>query len=86
MNGSDERARQQPVPRLGFGRLMLAMAAFVVIGTPLVYFLWTALNDLLTGRIDGTHLAFAAPALVLFVVLLRFLARAVQRWERRHVE
>jgi hypothetical protein len=85
MNATDERAPQR-LPTLGFGRLMLVMAAFVVIGTPLVYFLWTALNDVLAGRLDGRHLAFAAPALVLFLVLLRYLARAVRRWENRHIE
>jgi hypothetical protein len=84
MNATDEGAPQR-LPTLGFRKLMIAMAAFVVIGTPLVYFLWTALNDVLTGRFDGRHLAFAAPALILFVVLLRYLARAVRRWENRHI-
>lgn len=62
---------------------MLAMAAFVVIGTPLVYVIWKVINDLLTGHLVTGRLLLAVPALVLLVIVLRVLANAIRRWDAR---
>lgn len=67
--------------RTGFGGLMAAMALFVVVGTPLVYVLWSVVNDILTGHIVTTRLILAVPALILFIIVLNLLARAVRRWD-----
>jgi hypothetical protein len=75
-------AERTSAPRqLGFGRLMLVMAAFVIVGTPLVYLLWRVVNDLLTGQIVGTRLLLAVPALVVFIIVLNVLARTIRRWD-----
>ena len=57
------------------------MALFVVLGIPLVGFLWHSLNLLLSGAIEGWRLAAMVPVVLLLALLLRALARAVQRWE-----
>lgn len=67
--------------QVGFGRLMLFMAIFVIVGTPLVYLLWTVVNDLLTGHFVPSRLLLAAPVLIVFIILLNVLARTVRRWD-----
>lgn len=62
-------------------KLILSMGALVVLGTPLVYVLWTALNDVLAGRIDGGRLLLTLPILLLFLGLLYYVARVVRRWQ-----
>lgn len=75
-------AERTSAPRqVGFGGLMLVMAAFVIVGAPLVYLLWRVVNDLLTGQVVGTRLLLAVPALVVFIILLNVLARTVRRWD-----
>jgi hypothetical protein len=60
---------------------MLFMAIFVVVGTPLVYLLWTVVNDLLTGHIVTSRLLLAGPVLIVFIIVLNVLARTVRRWD-----
>jgi hypothetical protein len=60
---------------------MLFMAIFVVVGTPLVYLLWTVVNDLLTGNIVTSRLLLAVPVLIVFIIVLTVLARTVRRWD-----
>lgn len=67
--------------QVGLGRLMLFMAIFVVVGTPLVYLLWTVVNDLLTGNIVTSRLLLAVPVLIVFIIVLTVLARTVRRWD-----
>lgn len=75
-------AERTSAPRqVGFGRLMLVMAAFVIVGAPLVYLLWRVVNDLLTGQVVGTRLLLAVPALVVFIIVLTVLARTIRRWD-----
>jgi hypothetical protein len=67
--------------RLPFLKLFASILGFVVVGTPLVAYLWDALNRLLTGHILGRRLAIAAVAGLLFATLLRLIVRAVWQWE-----
>lgn len=67
--------------QIGLGGLMAAMALFVVVGTPLVYLLWTVVNDLLTGHVVVTRLLLAVPVLIVFIIVLNVLARTVRRWD-----
>ena len=67
--------------QVGLGRLMLFMAIFVVVGTPLVYLLWTVVNDLLTGHIVTSRLLMAVPVLIVFIIVLGVLARLIRRWD-----
>ena len=72
----DERA-------LGLGTLIASIAVFVVVGMPLVYYLWSVLNELLSGRVEWGRLGLAGPVIAVFVVLLVLGTRALSRWEAR---
>ena len=61
--------------------IVLAMLLLVVVGGPLVYVLWGAVNNLLLGEPGRVRLAVVLPAAVAFVVVLLFVARLVRRWE-----
>jgi hypothetical protein len=65
------------------GALMVAMLAFVIPGAPLVYYLWTTLNEVLAGRFDAGRLLLSALVLLIFLGLLRILSRSIRRWEER---
>jgi hypothetical protein len=77
---AQEPSRAEP---LGMGALFGAMAVFVLLGSPLVFLIWETVNDLLTGHIVGLHLALAGPALVVLLILFRFLGRSIARWDAR---
>lgn len=62
-------------------RLILGMSALVLVGAPMVWFLWEVLNDLLQGIVDGPRVLIALPVLLAFLALLDFVARTVRRWE-----
>jgi hypothetical protein len=70
---------------IGIVPLMAGMALFVVLGTPLVGFLWHSLNRLLSGTIEAWRLAATVPVLLLLWGLLHLLARRVWRWEGHEV-
>lgn len=63
------------------GKLIGLISLFVVLGMPLVWYLWTVVNELLTGHLDGQRLLLAVPVLAVFLTLLVFLSRAVRRWD-----
>jgi hypothetical protein len=60
---------------------VLGIALFVLLGTPLVAYLWDTLNHLFSGIIEPLRLLIALPAALLFYVLLRFMARSVVSWQ-----
>lgn len=61
-------------------RLMLRIGLFVLLGSPLVGFLWETLNQVLAGRFEPLMLLGFLPAALLFWLLLRSMARAVEAW------
>lgn len=63
----------------GTGALIAIIAGFVVVGAPLVYYLWTTVNQVLTGRVDGMRLLVTAVVLLIFLGLLSILSRSVRR-------
>lgn len=65
----------------GFAGLMAGMGLFVIIGIPMVFFIWRYVNDILSGRFVAAEAALALGLLVLFLVFLRLLARRVRRWD-----
>ncbi len=67
--------------RLPFLKLFASILGFVLVGTPLVAYLWEVLNQLMAGHVNGRRVAVAAVAGLLFAALLRFLMRAVWHWE-----
>jgi hypothetical protein len=71
---------------LSLGRLIGGIALLVLIGTPLVAYLWETLNQTAAGYYDPLRLVIAVPVLLAFVVFVRFLARLVVRWDRHQLE
>lgn len=69
----------QPTPSLG--KLTAGIFLLVLLGTPLTAYLWHTLNKLLQGQIDARTLLIAVPVAALFIVLLRFTWRVVERWQ-----
>jgi hypothetical protein len=71
---------------LGLSKLIVGIAIFVLVGIPLVGYLWWTLNDLLAGDVRPVQLAIALPLLLAFAGLLVILSRVVHRWEHERVE
>ena len=65
------------------GRLIVAMSGLVVIGFPMIYILWEAVNHLLSGRVGAVRWPIVLPVLVLFIGYCIIVSRIVTRWERR---
>ena len=57
------------------------IALFAVLCVPLGAYLWTTLNDLLSGHARVRELLISAPVLVVFVLVLLLWARVVRRIE-----
>lgn len=70
---------------ISMGRLIVQMALYVVIGTPMVAYLWQTLNDLLQLQADRDQLLIAVPVLLAFAGWLVLLARWVRRRTASHV-
>lgn len=66
-------------PRLA--RLIGRIALFVLVGTPMVAYLWETLNVLLSGRVEPGRLGMSLVVLALFAALLTFLSRAIHALE-----
>ena len=60
--------------------LVFRIALFVLVGTPLVAYLWDTLNHLFAGIIEPVRLVGLLPAGFFFYLLLRAMARAVEGW------
>lgn len=64
-------------------RLIGGMALLVLVGTPMVWYLWEVLTQVLSGVFDATTLLIAVPVLLLFLAFMWFVSRTVQGWEER---
>lgn len=67
-------------------KLIIGILIFVLIGFPLVAYLWLTLNDLLAGDVFPQQLAIALPLLLAFIGWLIILSRVVRRWEAERFE
>lgn len=76
---ADPRAPHKPP--ISAGRLILPIALFVLAGIPLVAYMWETGNQLFAGHFTGARLLLAVAALIALLVLLKILARTVERWE-----
>lgn len=56
--------------------LILRMALFVLLGAPLVWVVWEAVNSLLSGHVGDVRWALTIPAAVLLAGLLALLGRS----------
>ena len=57
------------------------MALFVVLGVPLVGYLWETINQLLSLQVGTTRVLISIPVLLLFIGLMVLVARRVERWQ-----
>ena len=61
--------------------LVAGIALFVLLGTPLVAYIWETLNELLAGIVDPLQLLGLLPAAGFFYLLLRTMSRVVESWQ-----
>ena len=66
----------------GPGKLVLLILAFVVIGIPVVAFVWDAFNHLFAGDVTGRWLLTAVAGLAALGLLLTLIGRTLTGWER----
>ena len=61
--------------------LILRMALFVLLGAPLVWVVWEAVNSLLSGRPGDVNWVLSIPAALLLAALLVLLGRSTPGME-----
>jgi hypothetical protein len=71
---------------LRMSRLLGPMAVYVLIGAPLVAYVWETLNVLLTGQVDFGRIGLAVLAAIVLAVLFRLMRRSISRWETERVD
>ena len=67
------------LPPAALGPIVLRVALFALLGIPLVAYLWGALNELVAGHPEEVDFIIAIPVLLLFLLLVGYLARNVMR-------
>ena len=60
------------------GRIFPWLALFVLLGMPLVAYLWETLHQILALHVDITRLLISVPVLGLFIGLLTLLGRKLR--------
>jgi hypothetical protein len=55
------------------------IALFALLGIPMVAFLWEVLNRIMAGYFDPVRIVIAIPVFILWLFVLRFMARQVQK-------
>ncbi|ARA91986.1 MAG: hypothetical protein D6685_14625 [Bacteroidetes bacterium] len=63
------------------GEVFAFIALCLLIGFPIVGYLWETINQLLSLRVTGTRLLISLPLLAAFIGLLLWMARRLQRWQ-----
>lgn len=80
MRGPGAPRRHSAADTPGLIPLVLGMLGLVVLGGPLVFALWTAVNHLLYGDPGAVRWSVALPALAGFALLLGLLPRVLRAW------
>lgn len=75
-----------PGTTLNLPKLIAGIAAFVLVGFPLVAYLWETLNQLMAGDVRPGRLALSLPLLLILAGVLVLLSRTVLRWEMERLE
>ncbi|SHK12120.1 hypothetical protein SAMN04488087_0354 [Rhodothermus profundi] len=73
-------AMQETRTSVSTTRAVLQMGLVVLLGMPVVAYLWETLNQLLSLHVNPMRLLISLPLLAVFIVWLRWLARQAQRW------
>jgi len=66
----------------GAAALTLMLIVLVAIGGVMVFYVWEGLNELLAGQFLPSHLLLGLAMLIALVLLLIFVARYIQRYDR----
>ena len=64
-------------------KLIGGMALIVVIGAPMVWYLWEVLTQILSWELEVGTLLIAIPVLLVFLAFLWFVSRTIRGWEER---
>jgi len=59
---------------------VVGIGLLVVVGAPILYVLWSALNHLLSGEWSSVRWGLVIPTLFVFAVYLYGVSRLVRRW------
>jgi hypothetical protein len=70
---------QQTTPSASGLSMGLVMALFVIVGSPMAYYLWHVLTDLLSGHFHGPSVLMGTGVLLLLLGLLRVLSYYLKR-------
>ena len=71
---------------LRVSQILLPMTVYVIIGTPLVAYIWETLNLLVAGRAEVLRLVFTLPAAALLAGVFVLLTRTIAGWEGERKE
>lgn len=69
-----------PADAPSMGKLVLLMGLLVLLGAPLLGYVWETINELLALEVDGTRVLITLPVFVVLVGVLMLVARTVRRW------
>ncbi len=65
---------------MGIGKVVLLMALVVLLGLPMVAYLWETINRLLALDFDPVRIAISVPVLVVFLGFVTFVGRKLNAW------
>lgn len=57
------------------------MLLFVLLGFPLVGYLWETLNQLMSAEVNTSRLLWSVPVFLVLLVVLTVLGKRIQRWK-----
>ncbi|MEM8532327.1 MAG: hypothetical protein AAGF95_15895 [Chloroflexota bacterium] len=63
-----------------FVMIVVQMVLFVIIGTPMVAYLWEIINKVLALSATPTQILFGIPVLILFVGFVAILTSRIRKW------
>lgn len=65
---------------MSFGKIILMMALSVLIGLPMVAYLWETINELLALHADPVRIGISVPLLAILVGFLVVVGRRINAW------
>lgn len=65
---------------MGSGKIVLLMAVVVLVGLPMVAYLWETINRLLALEFDPLRIAISIPLLAVFLGFVTFVGRRLSAW------
>ena len=67
-------------PTMSSAKTFLLMALFVLVGLPMVAYLWETINELLALKVDLVRIGISIPVLALLIGFLAIVGRRVNAW------